>query len=243
MDVVLANKRPLSGPATTAEALTTLAGRLGRQIRYEATVGAGLPVMDTIAKLRETGDEILSIEGCLSGTLGFVFTELERGRRFSQAVQTALDRGYTEPDPREDLSGADVARKALILGRLMGFGGEPSSVAVESLVPRAARALPVRTWLARLPAGDDEWAARVKAARAKGAVFRYLATVTPRRIKVGVTTLGSESPFAALRGTDNLIVFTSARYHDHPLLIRGPGAGPQVTAGGVLNDVLALARR
>ncbi len=243
MDVVLANKRPLSGPAAQAEELWKLAREHGRRLRHEATVGAGLPVMDTIAKLQETGDQILSIEGCLSGTLGFVLSELERGRTFSQAVAAALQAGYSEPDPRDDLSGQDVARKALILGRLIGFAGEASAVAVESLVPKPARSLPLKRWLAQLPKSDAEWAARQKAARSRGAALRYLATVTPQRIKVGLVPVPAESPFAGLRGTDNLIVFTTQRYHDHPLAIRGPGAGPEVTAAGVLNDVLALAHR
>jgi aspartokinase/homoserine dehydrogenase 1 len=243
MDVVLANKKPLAGPASEAEALLALAAQHGRRIRHEATVGAGLPVMDTFAKLQETGDEVVSIEGCVSGTLGFLLSQLESGRKFSQALSTAMDEGYTEPDPREDLSGADVARKALILGRLMGFKGEPASVVTESLVPDGARSLTLKAFLARLSTWDAEWADRVLAARAKGQVLRYVATVTPRRLRVGLTAVGATSPFASLQGTDNQIVFTTTRYREHPLVIRGPGAGPLVTAAGVLNDVLALARR
>ena len=150
MDVVLANKRPLAGKGKEAEELLQLAGSNGRRLRYEATVGAGLPVMDTFAKLVETGDEVVSIEGCLSGTLGFLLSELERWRKFSQALGAAMDAGYTEPDPRDDLSGTDVARKALILGRLMGFKGEPASVVTESLVPEGARQLPLKQFLSRL---------------------------------------------------------------------------------------------
>jgi len=243
MDVVLANKKPLAGPASEAEALLALAAQHGRRVRHEATVGAGLPVMDTFAKLQETGDEVVSIEGCVSGTLGFLLWQLEAGRRFSQALTAAIDAGYTEPDPRDDLSGADVARKALILGRLMGFKGEPASVVTESLVPDGARALPLKSFLARLSTWDAEWADRVRAAKAKGQCLRYVATVTPRRLRVGLTAVTATSPFASLQGTDNQIVFTTTRYREHPLVIRGPGAGPLVTAAGVLNDVLALARR
>jgi bifunctional aspartokinase / homoserine dehydrogenase 1 len=243
MDVVLANKRPLAGPASEAEALLALAAEHGRRIRHEATVGAGLPVMDTFAKLRETGDDVVSIEGCLSGTLGFLLSQLDAGRKFSQALAAAIDVGYTEPDPREDLSGLDVARKALILGRLMGFKGEPASVVTESLVPEGARALPLKTFLGRLGTWDAEWAERVRTAKARGQVLRYVATVTPRRLRVGLTAVGPTSPFASLQGTDNQIVFTTVRYREHPLVIRGPGAGPLVTAAGVLNDVLALAKR
>ena len=243
MDVVLANKKPLAGGAREAEELFTLAARHGRRLRYEATVGAGLPVMDTFAKLIETGDEIVSIEGCLSGTLGYLLSELERWRRFSQALPAAMDAGFTEPDPREDLSGADVARKALILGRLMGFKGEPASVVTDSLVPEEARPLPLKQFLARLSTWDDHFAQKIRLAQQKGQVLRYLATVTPRRLRVGLQAVAADSPFAALKGTDNQIVFTTKRYREHPLVIRGPGAGPLVTAAGVLNDILALAKR
>jgi len=243
MDVVLANKRPLAGPAREAEALAALAAGQGRALRYEATVGAGLPVMDTFAKLIETGDEVQSIEGCLSGTLGYLLSELERWKKFSQVMAAAMDAGFTEPDPREDLSGQDVARKALILGRLLGFRGEPAAVVTESLVPPDARALPLKQFLARLAQWDDYFAQKVRVAQQKGQVLRYVATVTPRRLRVGLQAVGPDSPFAALKGSDNQIVFTTARYREHPLVVRGPGAGPVVTAAGVLNDVLALARR
>ncbi|MBK8004630.1 MAG: bifunctional aspartate kinase/homoserine dehydrogenase I [Gemmatimonadetes bacterium] len=243
MDVVLANKKPLAGPAREAEALAALAAKHGRRLRHEATVGAGLPVMDTFAKLVETGDELVSIEGCLSGTLGFLLTELERWKKFSEALKAAIHAGYTEPDPREDLSGQDVARKALILGRLMGFKGEPGAVVTESLVPADAARLPLKQFLARLSAWDEHFAQKVRAAQQKGQVLRYIATVTPKRLRVGLQAVGADSPFAALKGTDNQVVFTTTRYHEHPLVVRGPGAGPMVTAAGVLNDVLALARR
>lgn len=243
MDVVLANKKPLAGPADVSEGLLALAAQQGRRIRHEATVGAGLPVMDTFSKLQETGDEVVSIEGCVSGTLGFLLSQLEAGRKFSQALTAAMDAGFTEPDPRDDLSGADVARKALILGRLMGFKGEPASVVTESLVPSDAKGLPLKTFLARLSSWDYDWSERVRAAKGKGQVLRYVATVTPRRLRVGLSALPATSPFASLQGTDNQIVFTTTRYREHPLVIRGPGAGPLVTAAGVLNDILALARR
>ena len=231
------------GRARRRRNCSQLAGSNGRRLRYEATVGAGLPVMDTFAKLVETGDQVVSIEGCLSGTLGFLLSELERWRKFSQALGAAMDAGYTEPDPRDDLSGTDVARKALILGRLMGFKGEPASVVTESLVPEGARQLPLKQFLSRLSTWDDHFAQKVRVAQQKGQVLRYVATVTPRRLRVGLQSVSADSPFAALKGTDNQIVFTTARYREHPLVIRGPGAGPLVTAAGVLNDVLALARR
>jgi bifunctional aspartokinase / homoserine dehydrogenase 1 len=240
MDVVLANKRPLSGPRQESEALTALAARAGRRMLTEATVGAGLPIFDTYRKLAESGDRVIKIEGCLSGTLGFVLTEVEHGRPFSEALQRAMDLGYTEPDPRDDLSGADVGRKALILGRLLGFAGEPGDVAVESLVPPAVRSLPRDAFLARLATLDADWSRRGAAAKAKGATLRYVASVTKDRISVGLQVVGRSSPFFGLKGTDNQVAFTTARYRKNPLVITGPGAGPTVTAAGVLNDMLRV---
>ena len=240
MDVVLANKRPISGPRAESEALAALAESAGRRLLTEATVGAGLPIFDTHRKLVESGDRVLKIEGCLSGTLGFVLTEVEKGRSFSAALGRAMELGYTEPDPRDDLSGVDVGRKALILGRLLGFAGEPADVAVESLVPAAMKALPREAFLARLPDVDADWSRRAAAAKAKGATLRYVATVTKDRISVGLKVVDRASPFYGLKGTDNQVAFTTSRYRKNPLVITGPGAGPAVTAAGVLNDMLRV---
>jgi len=239
--LALANKRPLSGPRREAAELLALARALGRELRFEATVGAGLPVMDTYRKLLESGDRVERIEGCFSGTLGFLLTEVGSGRRFSEALTAAMAAGYTEPDPRDDLSGTDVARKALILGRLLGFDGELSDVAVEPLLPAWARALERREFLARLPELDAPWKQRIDAARAEGGTLRYVANVTRRRIAVGLAAVPAASPFAALSGTANQVVFTTARYKSNPLVITGPGAGLAVTAAGVLNDLFELA--
>ncbi len=240
MDLVLANKRPLSGAKSERDALLALAESQGRRIRFEATVGAGLPVLDTYRKLVESGDKVQKIEGCVSGTLGFLFTELSRGKRFSEAVRAAMERRFTEPDPRDDLSGIDVARKALILGRLLGYPGEPDDMVIESLVPSTARQLSKEEFVAQLESWDGEWKRKVEAAKGKGEVLRYVATVTRNKIRVGLQAANGASPFAALKGTDNQIAFTTARYKS-PLVIRGAGAGPAVTAGGVLNDILELA--
>ncbi len=240
MDVVLANKRPLSASRADTEALMALAEREGKRVFYEATVGAGLPIFDTYRKLVESGDRVLKIEGCLSGTLGFLLTEVGRGRPFSQALAKAMELGYTEPDPRDDLSGTDVGRKALILGRLLDFAGEPADVAVESLVPEAARALPRASFLASLATLDADWARRAAAAKAKGGTLRYVASVTKAKITVSLQVVASSSPFFGLKGTDNQVAFTTTRYKSNPLVITGPGAGPAVTAAGVLNDMLGL---
>jgi aspartokinase/homoserine dehydrogenase 1 len=238
MDVVLANKRPISGPRVETTALATAAERTGRRLLTEATVGAGLPIFDTHRKLVESGDRVLKIEGCLSGTLGFVLTEVDRGRAFSAAVRKAMELGYTEPDPRDDLSGVDVGRKALILGRLLGFSGESTDVAVESLVPPAFRAIAPADFLNRLDELDADWAKRAAAAKNKGRALRYIASVTRDRISVRLEAVDRGSPFFGLKGTDNQVAFTTVRYRKNPLVITGPGAGPAVTAAGVLNDML-----
>ncbi len=241
MDLVLANKRPLTGRRGVSDALWETASARGRRILHEATVGAGLPIIDTYHKLIESGDRVERIEGLLSGTLGFVLSEVSSGVPFSKAVRSAMSRGYTEPDPREDLSGMDVGRKALILARLLGYPGELRRSSVETLVPNWARKLTLPEFLERLEQLDAGWKRRVDAAAAEGMVLRYVATATPSKIAVGLRAVPSSSPLAAIKGSDNQVVFTTARYKANPLVITGPGAGAEVTAAGVLNDILRLA--
>jgi len=241
-DLVLANKVPLAGDQSAVDHLHQLAARAGRTILHEATVGAGLPVLDTLSKLREAGDKVLSIEGCPSGTLGFLFGELGRGEKFSTALERAIAQGYTEPDPRVDLSGLDVARKALILARAIGFRGELANVHVESLVPPHLADGPTEEFLSRTADLDAPWAERVNEARKKGKVLRYRAHVTPDSIVVGLIAVKLTDPLGVLHGTDNQFTFTTSRYHARPLVITGPGAGPAVTAAGVFNDLLRLER-
>jgi len=240
-DLVLANKAPLAGSAAAWDRLHRTARRHGRRILHEATVGAGLPVIDTLRKLRDAGDEILSIEGCPSGTLGYVFGELGRGRPFSDAVRSAVAAGYAEPDPRADLSGLDVARKALILARLIGFKGDLRNIAVETLVPRDLRDVSRDEFLERLGDVDDSWRRRVDETRSRGAVLRYRMRATRTSVSVGLVEVAASDPLGSLQGTDNQFAFATGRYREHPLVIRGPGAGPAVTAAGVLNDLLSLA--
>jgi homoserine dehydrogenase len=215
----------------------------GRQILHEATVGAGLPVIDTVRKLLQTGDRITRIEGCPSGTLGFLFGELGRGRSFSSALRDAIAAGYTEPDPRIDLSGIDVARKAIILARMMGYRGELADTTIQSLVPANLRSVSSAEFIERLDELDASWAETVREAAARGEVLRYRARVSPRSLVVGLVAVPANDPLAALSGTDNQFAFTTTRYRDQPLVIRGPGAGPAVTAAGVHNDLLQLADR
>ena len=244
LDVVLANKKPLSGPREGAAELLSLAERHGKRLLHETTVGAGLPIIDTYYKLVESGDRVKKIQGSLSGTLGYLLTGVGRGRRFSEALLGAMAKGYTEPDPRDDLSGTDVARKAIILARLMGYRGELEDVVLKPMLPEEARVLPLAEFLARLSEWDEEWARRVERARERGLLLRHLCTVTAKRVTVGLEAVEAAGPFASLEGTDNQLVFTTRRYPaGNPLIIKGPGAGPAVTAAGVLNDILSVAGR
>jgi homoserine dehydrogenase len=235
--VVLANKRPLADAWAQFQALTSHGAT-----RYEATVGAGLPVISTLQALLDSGDTLLRIEAALSGTLGFLASELERGTSFAAAVRDAHARGYTEPDPRDDLSGADVARKALILARTCGLAWEPDAVPPEALFPPELAAVGRDEFMARLEELDAPIDAQVAAARERGEVLRYVATITPQGAGVGLRSLSLDHPLAGLRGADNLISFTTARYNERPLVVRGPGAGQAVTAAGVLGDIIAAAR-
>jgi homoserine dehydrogenase len=198
-------------------------------------------VVDTLEILLATGDRLLSAEGCLSGTLGFVMDRLEAGVPFSEAVRDAVERGYTEPDPVVDLSGVDVARKAAILARLSGLAAPPTTPPAEGLVDPALAGLPVAELLRRLTAYDEPLARRVAEARQAGQVLRYVARVAPGEVRVGPQAVAADSPLGLLRGSDNMIVFHSERYRDRPLVVSGPGAGVHVTAMGVLGDVLRIA--
>lgn len=237
-DVVLANKRPLAGSWESYTRLLEEAASHGRTIRFEATVGAGLPVIDTHKKLAETGDHVMRVDGCVSGTLMFVLSEVCGGRPFSAAVRDAVERGYAEPDPRDDLSGADAARKGLILARLLGYRG--AAPAPENLVPAPYRKLAKEAFLARLPELDADWTRRVARAAARGEVLRYVVSATKSRAFARLVSVPATSPMGAAGGARNLITFTSARYHAEPLVVSGPGAGPAVTAAGILNDIIAL---
>jgi aspartokinase/homoserine dehydrogenase 1 len=238
-DLVLANKKPLAGSAQSYEKLLAAATAAGRRIRYEATVGAGLPIIDTHLKLVESGDRVLRIDGCVSGTLGYVLSAVSDGKPFSQAVLEAVEKGYAEPDPREDLSGRDAARKGLILARLLGYAGAPP--AAEDLVPRALRRVPLPEFLKRLPSLDADWSARVARAGARGRVLRYVVSATAKEVRAQLVEVPANSSTGALRGTRNLVSFTTRRYRAEPLVITGPGAGAQVTAAGILNDIQYLA--
>jgi aspartokinase/homoserine dehydrogenase 1 len=240
-DVVLANKKPVAGSRESYAALMAAATAAGRRIKYEATVGAGLPIIDTYQKLVETGDRVLQIEGAVSGTLMYVVSAVSAGRPFSEAVGEAVEKGYAEPDPRDDLNGRDAARKVLILARLMGYRG--SAPTPENLVPPALAKLSLVEFMKALPSVDSEWAARVKQEAARGRVLRYVVAATPKTVSAKLVAVPVDSPIGALQGTRNLVAFTTHRYRTEPLVVSGPGAGAAVTAAGILNDIYSLAAR
>jgi aspartokinase/homoserine dehydrogenase 1 len=214
----------------------------GTQYFYEATVGAGLPIILTVRDLRETGDRIREIEGILSGTLAYLFNVFDGRVPFSEVVKDARARGLTEPDPRDDLSGMDVARKLVILGREMGLPLELGDVRVQSLVPPELRECSIDEFLGRLPANDAAMGSLLAGARLEGQVLRYVARLTADgRATVALERLGAGHAFANIALTDNVVRFVTDRYSDNALVVQGPGAGPAVTAAGVFSDLLRLA--
>jgi homoserine dehydrogenase len=189
----------------------------------------------------DSGDLVANIEGCLSGTLGYLCTQLEAGASYSEAVRQAHALGYTEPDPREDLSGRDVARKALILARTAGWPLQTTDVDIEQLYPETQSAFTIQEFMDALPTLDASFAGRVQEAQANGKVLRYVARVAPDGGQVGLFAVDQGSLLGALKGPGNYVAFRSKRYDTEPLSISGPGAGPEVTAAGVLGDIVDLA--
>jgi len=240
--VITPNKQAGAGPQARYAAISAAARASGARFRYEATVGAGLPVITTLRDLVDTGDTLHSIEGIFSGTLAWLFNMYDGSVPFSQLVSQARAMGYTEPDPRDDLSGMDVARKLVILAREAGLDLELDDVQVESLVPADLHDADVTHFMARLQEVDAIFAQRHAQAAAAGQVLRYVARLLPGQgATVGLEALPASHGFAHLRLTDNVVQFTTARYCDNPLVVQGPGAGPQVTAAGVFADVLRVA--
>jgi len=242
LHVVTPNKLAGSGPLARWHAIRAACAQGNARFRYEATVCAGLPVVQTLRDLLDTGDELFAVEGMFSGTLAWLCNRHDGVQPFSALVREAHALGYTEPDPRDDLSGMDVARKLVILAREAGWALSLDDVAVESLVPDALASLPREEFMENLGGLDAPMAAKLAEARAEGGVLRHVAHLDARgRASVKLAVLPAAHAFAHSRLTDNVVQFTTRRYCDNPLLVQGPGAGPEVTAAGIFADLLRIA--
>lgn len=221
-------------------ALRETAKKSNSRFMYETNVGAGLPVINTLDALLNSGDRILKIEAVLSGTLSYIFNNFKGDALFSDVVKAAKEKGFTEPDPRDDLSGLDVARKALILSRETGSKLELENIKVENLVPKELRAVDVKEFLKRLTELDDLYNKLKTKAEKKGNALRYMAVVEGSKVEIALKEVDSTHPFYNLSGSDNMIVFTTERYKNNPLVVKGPGAGAEVTAAGVFSEIISL---
>jgi aspartokinase/homoserine dehydrogenase 1 len=244
ISVVTPNKKANSGSYRQYLELKETAVRRNVRFLYETNVGAGLPVINTISDFVSGGDRVLRIEGVLSGTLGYIFSTFAEGLSFSDVVREARKRGYTEPDPRDDLSGMDVARKLLILVREAGHRLELRDIRIDPLLPfRLRRMRSAESFMRALPSVNRGFEERRSAAAAAGKVLRYLATFAQGRAQVGLREVPSGHPAASLTGTENLIALTTANCRELPVIIRGPGAGASVTAAGVLADIMKISHQ
>ncbi len=235
------NKIATSSSYLQYQRLKNIAARRGVKFLYETNVGAGLPVLSTLEDLIASGDRIIRIEGVLSGTMSFIFNHFRPGMKFSDIVREAKARGYTEPDPREDLGGADVRRKLLILARETGLPLEAADVQIESILPAPAEAAPtVEDFFKALEQSDDDFERMVAQAEKEGKALRMIASLDNGKARIGLKAVDAAHPFYSLSGSDNMIVFTTARYEDRPLVVRGPGAGAEVTAAGVFAEIIRI---
>ncbi len=241
INIITPNKKAFSGDLDDYRNLQLQARRGSAHYFYEPTVGAALPIISTLRDLIHTGDEIRSVQGIFSGTLAYLFNVYDGSTPFSEIVRSAKESGYTEPDPRDDLSGMDVARKLTILARELGLSIGIGDFPVQNLIPEALREASVDEFLERLADYDDEMKARYEKARAEGKKLRYIAQLDAEgNARIGLDAVDNEHAFSNINLTDNIVQFQTERYSANPLVVQGPGAGPEVTAGGVFSDLLRL---
>lgn len=242
--IVTPNKKANSGSLETYQQLKRTSRQRGVRFLYETNVGAGLPVINTLNDLLLSGDKVIRIEAVLSGTLNFIFSSFNGEKAFSEIVKEAKEKGYTEPDPRDDLSGTDVARKILILSRECGLSLELGDIPIQNLVPEDCRTQETtEEFLSALKKHDAAFEDLRTKAAAKQEKLRYQAILEDGKVKVELKAVNSSHPFYSLSGSDNIILLTTERYHERPMVIRGPGAGAEVTAAGVFADIIRIGSR
>lgn len=240
--VVTPNKLAMSGPLERWRRVRSAAAGAGACWHYETTVGAGLPVVKTLRELLDTGDDLVSVEGMFSGTLAWLFNHYDGQKPFSSLLREAVERGYAEPDPRHDLDGLDVARKLVILAREAGLTLSLEDVEVDSLVPSPLQQVDRETFMQELEQLDQPMARHHAQAGSGDGVLRHVGRLHgDGRASVGLQVVPRTHALAHARLTDNVIVFRTRRYHENPLVVQGPGAGPEVTAAGVFADILRVA--
>lgn len=241
ISVVAANKVAASNSYESYARLKETALQRGVKFLYETNVGAGLPIIGTINDLRSSGDRILRIEAVLSGTLNFIFNALSADTPFSETVRLAKELGYSEPDPRIDLSGTDVIRKLVILTREGGYRAEQEEVERNLFVPDDIMNGSIEDFWRRLPELDADFEARRKVLEAEGKRWRFVARMEMGRMSVGLEAVDSRHPFYGLEGSNNIVLLTTERYREYPMLIQGYGAGAAVTAAGVFANIISTA--
>lgn len=239
--VVTPNKRANTASTPRYQTLQSACRTGTARFLYETSVGAALPVISTVQNLLRTGDHIETIEGLFSGTLTYLFSSMDEGYSFAEAVREAYRLGYMEPDPRDDLLGTDVARKALILARELGWPLELTDLVLDPLIPLEWTDLSVESFWQHLETLTPLMQERQYRAQSVGHILRYLARLEDGQVRIGLQELDADHPAAQATGTENVFRFQTRRYHDIPIVINGPGAGKDVTAAGVLADVLSIA--
>ena len=242
ISVIACNKIAASSTYETYSHFKDLAREFGTNFFFETNVGAGLPVISTLNDLLRSGDKVNRIEAVLSGTLNFVFNNYDGTRKFAEVVRQAQDEGYTEPDPRLDLSGTDVARKILILARESGYRIEMDDITNTGFLPESCLKGSVDDFYVELDRHDHHFRGLLDAARSKGLTLKYIASFDNGKASVGLQSIGPDHNFANLSGKDNAVLFYTNRYSEQPLVIKGAGAGADVTAAGVFADIIRASR-
>ncbi len=239
ISVITCNKIGNSGPYKQYKTFRDTAKQHGVDFFYETNVGAGLPIIRTLKDLMNSGDRIMKIEAILSGTISFIFNNFKGNANFHDVVKEAQDKGYTEPDPRDDLSGKDFMRKILILARDAGYAMEEADVKIESVLPKACmEAKTVDEFYAALKAEDAFFSEMKAKAASENKVLRYIGKLEDGKAAITLQMVDESHPFYTLSGSDNIISFTTDRYKERPLVVKGPGAGAEVTAAGVFADLI-----